>query len=125
MLFCPLEQAIPKETHTMRAPWFRALGCAVMVLALLPRGRAAEKGVPPAQKVKADKPLDPQALAARIDAHLQAQWTKLNVTPAKRADDAEFLRRVSLDIVGRIPTVSEIHEFLNDSSPDRRAKLVA
>src|SRR5207248_438357 len=45
--------------------------------------------------------------------------------PAKSADDAEFLRRASLDIIGRIPTVTEIHDFLDDKSPDKRAKLVA
>src|SRR5262245_18953810 len=109
----------------MRAPWFRALGYGVLVLSLVPVVRAAEKEQPPAKPAKTDKPLDPQALAARIDAHIQARWATVKVTPARRADDAEFLRRVSLDIIGRIPTVSEIHDFLSDPSPDRRTKLVA
>ncbi len=40
------------------------------------------------------------------------------------SDDAEFLRRVSLDLVGTIPTVEEAREFLADESPDKRAALV-
>ena len=38
--------------------------------------------------------------------------------------DAEFMRRVYLDLTGRIPSVSEVQEFLEDQSPDRREKLV-
>jgi hypothetical protein len=44
--------------------------------------------------------------------------------PAARSDDAEFLRRVSLDLVGRIPTVAEVREFLADTAADKREKLV-
>lgn len=40
------------------------------------------------------------------------------------ADDAEFLRRVTLDLAGRIPTVTETRQYLADKSPDRRAKVV-
>jgi hypothetical protein len=40
------------------------------------------------------------------------------------ADDAEFLRRVSLDLVGTIPTVEETRAFLTDTSPDKRTVLV-
>lgn len=39
-------------------------------------------------------------------------------------DDLTFLRRVSLDLTGRIPSVTDAREFLADSSPDKRAKAV-
>jgi hypothetical protein len=45
-------------------------------------------------------------------------------TPADLSSDAEFLRRVSLDFSGRIPTAAAAREFLDDSSPGKRQKLV-
>jgi hypothetical protein len=41
-----------------------------------------------------------------------------------RADDAEFLRRVYLDLAGRIPSVAEARAFLQDKSATRRAQLI-
>jgi hypothetical protein len=43
---------------------------------------------------------------------------------APRCDDAEFLRRVNLDLVGVVPTEKEAAEFLNDPSPEKRVALV-
>jgi hypothetical protein len=65
------------------------------------------------------------ALAARIDEHIAASWTAAGARPAPPADDAEFLRRVWLDLAGRIPAVSEARAFLKDDSPDKRQRLVA
>src|SRR5262249_28627339 len=47
------------------------------------------------------------------------------IKPAPVADDAEFLRRIYLDLAGRIPRVSEVHAFLEDKSRDKRQQLVA
>ena len=43
---------------------------------------------------------------------------------AKRADDAEFLRRVYLDLAGRIPSLVETQSFLNDAAIDKRVALI-
>jgi hypothetical protein len=59
------------------------------------------------------------ALAARIDQRIAAAWNK-DVVPAPIADDAEFFRRVHLDLAGRIPSVTEIRDFLDDDRPDKR-----
>jgi len=63
-------------------------------------------------------------LAATIDKHLEADWAARGVVPAAPADDAEFLRRVYLDLIGRTPRVAETLDFLDDKAPDKRAKLV-
>jgi len=65
-----------------------------------------------------------QTLAATIDRLLAAKWAEANVSPAPLSDDAEFLRRVSLDLIGKIPTASEARDFLDDPRPDKRTKLV-
>ena len=59
-----------------------------------------------------------------IDDLVDAKLQQLNVTPSGLCSDAEFLRRVFLDIVGTLPTASETRAFLSDAAPDKRAKLV-
>ncbi len=67
---------------------------------------------------------DARGLAGRIDAKLADAWAKAKVRPVARADDGEFLRRVSLDLVGRIPTAAEARDFLDDPNPAKRAAMV-
>ncbi len=68
--------------------------------------------------------LDEAALANRIDQFVAERYTEKGVTPAPLADDAEFLRRVYLDLIGRIPKVSEVRDFLDDKAPNRRRRVV-
>jgi hypothetical protein len=74
----------------------------------------------------ADRPKDElvRRLTAAIDRHLAADWEAQRITPAPQADDAEYVRRVYLDLVGRAPRVAETRAFLADRSADKRAHLV-
>lgn len=65
-----------------------------------------------------------QASANAIDRWVSRRWQEHGVQPAALADDAEFMRRVYLDLAGCIPPVSEVREFLDDPSPDKRVELV-
>jgi hypothetical protein len=67
---------------------------------------------------------DSRELTAKIDMHIDAHWKANGVKPAELADDSEFLRRVYLDLAGRIPSVNDVHRFLNDNSPNKRAKVI-
>src|SRR5271166_4925960 len=69
-------------------------------------------------------PPDPQVLARRIDQYLGERWKADKVQPAPIADDAEFLRRIYLDLTGRIPRPHDVHEFLADKHPDKRRNAV-
>lgn len=60
-----------------------------------------------------------------IDRLVAEKWKKLHLAPSSRCDDATFLRRASLDCIGRLPHVDEVREFLNDDSDAKRSQLVA
>jgi len=59
-----------------------------------------------------------------IDAHVYRRLRQLNIVPAEVCTDAEFLRRVYLDLIGTLPTADEARRFLADDRPDRRQLLV-
>ena len=59
-----------------------------------------------------------------IDTYVNRRLQQLNILPSAGCNDAEFLRRVYLDIIGTLPTVDEAKSFLSDTHPDRRSMLV-
>jgi hypothetical protein len=59
-----------------------------------------------------------------INKHLAAAWQANQLSPAEKCSDHEFIRRASLDIIGRIPRLDEIERFLNDPPSTRRQLLV-
>lgn len=63
-------------------------------------------------------------LSAKIDRLIQEAQKREGVIPAPRSTDAEFMRRVSLDLTGKIPAVAELRRFLTDQSPQKREQLV-
>ena len=63
-------------------------------------------------------------LAALIDSEIDRRLAESGVAPSPPADDAEFLRRATLDLTGTVPTLERVRSFLGDRDPDRRAKLI-
>ncbi|QDU60315.1 Bacterial Ig-like domain (group 2) [Planctomycetes bacterium Pan216] len=55
-----------------------------------------------------------------IDEHVFAKLKDLGIPPSPRCDDATFLRRVCVDLAGRLPTVEEVEQFLADTNPSKR-----
>jgi hypothetical protein len=68
----------------------------------------------------------PAGMAANnyIDEAVYAKLKKLRLTPSGVCDDATFMRRSYLDIVGELPPPDAVEKFLADSGPDKRARLV-
>lgn len=82
--------------------------CWLLVLALLVPAVA-----------RADEPL-----RAVIDRETKTAWKEQKLTPAAKSTDAEFLRRVSIDLIGTPPTYDETSKFLADTDSKKREKLV-
>ncbi len=61
----------------------------------------------------------------KIDALVDAGLAKAGEKPNAPASDEVFMRRLYLDVIGRIPTVDEATAFLNDRSADKRSQLIA
>jgi hypothetical protein len=59
-----------------------------------------------------------------VDRVLREAWANNGVAPSARCDDAQYLRRAYVDIVGTIPPPEEVTAFLADTSPDKRSRLI-
>ena len=59
-----------------------------------------------------------------IDELMIDKFKKLRIQPSELCTDEEFLRRVTLDVTGVMPTVEEYHRFMQDPDPKKREKLV-
>lgn len=79
----------------------------------------------PARGVESVRPLS-RVLedAARLDALLERGLQRRQETPLGLVDDATFVRRAHLSIVGRIPSLDETERFLADQAADKRDLLV-
>lgn len=75
--------------------------------------------------LRAAEPLTPQAMAQQIDRAVAAKLAEASLHPSAPASDAEFLRRVTLDLHGRVPSPEQVRSFLGDKNPGKRAQLVA
>ena len=57
-----------------------------------------------------------------IDKYIQSKWQANNLKPSNRTSDEEYIRRIYIDLAGRIPNADEVKAFLSDKSPDKRQK---
>ena len=72
----------------------------------------------------AASPVDGAAVEQVIDYRIGAKLQQEGVIAAEAADDATLVRRLTLDFLGRIPTVAEARQYVESSASDKRAELV-
>ena len=63
-------------------------------------------------------------IAEVVDHYVDLRLAKEGVPAAPEADDATLVRRLTLDLVGRIPTAAEVRAYVDATDPDKRAGLV-
>lgn len=73
---------------------------------------------------KAAGQMDTAAAAKQLDAVLAKDWAANKLKGNPQTDENTFVRRIYLDVIGRIPTTRETEEFLNSQEANKRAKLI-
>ncbi len=89
----------------------RYLGQVAVCRVLVPRGE-------PLAEIPGFEP------ANYVDRLCAEKWKKLGLLPSPLCDDATFLRRVTIDLCGRLPTVAEVREFLASADARKREQAV-
>jgi hypothetical protein len=103
------------------------LTAGLLAVAALPAPpRAAARAPEPARTGTSAPSANLTEMVDFINARLKAGWQANKLMPARRCDDYEFIRRASIDVIGRIARPEEITAFLRESgaSETRRAKLI-
>jgi hypothetical protein len=140
------------DTAALRGSWrgqalgrttaFLAIGGMVLGLALSGPAQADKKAEP--KKTESKKPAskktkepaelrtvtdlmaksDGAAQVAYINEEIRKKWKETKIVPSHRCTDYEFIRRASLDIIGRIAKPSEVDKFMKDPAEKRRSLLI-
>lgn len=66
----------------------------------------------------------PEVTGNYIDELVGKKLNQLRILPSGLCTDEEFLRRVTIDITGQLPTEEEYQQFVNDVAPDKRSALI-
>lgn len=117
----PVEAQLPKQGKKLKKN----------AVAPVPTTAPTTEATPPAAPAKplptvvpAPTTKDAAALARLIDAEIDKKLTEAKIPASAACSDEEFLRRAYLDITGVIPTAEKAKAFLDDPSPDKRARLL-
>jgi Protein of unknown function (DUF1549)/Protein of unknown function (DUF1553) len=89
-----------------------------------PKAEPAKPEAGKVQRVIVAKGADVAEMTKFINEKLEEGWKANKITPSREVSDLEFLRRCSLDIIGRVPTWKEIKEYQDDPPEKRRSLLV-
>jgi hypothetical protein len=89
-----------------------------------PTAEAPVADVKPALPMLPTK-FEDDVVVARIDELLDAAWQEQGVVASPPASDTEWVRRVYLTLLGRVPTLNETQGFLVSDSPRKRGALIA
>lgn len=91
---------------------------------LIAWGGAAQAADPEPAEKPAAPPRAPGEVAKAIDTEIAKKLAEAKIPASPVASDAEFLRRVYLDITGKIPSVEKATAFLDSKETDKRQKLI-
>jgi hypothetical protein len=130
------------STKSLLYRWRRTLpmvigSCLMLGLAIAPEAQAQKEDAKAQEKKEAEPVIKTPRIVDVIDTkyggveqislineHIEKGWRDNKIMPSDRCTDYEFIRRASLDLVGRIATVEEISQFFKDPPEKRRSQLI-
>ena len=125
----PPKKQLSEEQAGLVKTWIEKLGAAQVKQGTDAGKPGGDAGVAAAKPSPPPKPawVPPAKMPAPavIDRFLEIGWKQRGAEPAKPADDAAFLRRLTLDLTGRIPTGDEARAFLAEPRRERRQRAIA
>jgi hypothetical protein len=86
--------------------------------------QAVVAGLPPVPPGTRTGSLIDPSTSSTIDKYIFQALAENSVTPAPGTTDYEFIRRITLDLTGRIPAASQVTNFVNDTTTDKRSKYI-
>jgi Protein of unknown function (DUF1549)/Protein of unknown function (DUF1553) len=90
----------------------------------LDRAVASAQPAPPIVAPQPESPVElPADIVAYVDARVADNWRDAGLEPSPRSEDSEWLRRVYLDLAGRIPSADQVEAFLADTAADKRGRV--
>ena len=60
----------------------------------------------------------------QVNSHIEQAWRDFDILPSQDATDGQWCRRVFLDVIGRVPTVTEVEKFIKSKDPKKKKQLV-
>lgn len=114
------ETAFDIETHSMQVT-VRRPGRHVIMARYLNQVRPIVVLVP---NTATDEFVATQNSSHPIDQHVDRMLNQLRIPASGPADDSTFVRRVTLDLTGRLPTVQSTRAFLESAQPEKRRELI-
>ncbi len=118
-LYEPNDKSMAKTDEDGRVTMFDQAGDVGVMVRYQDKAVVFRATVPLGQKVEGlPKP------ANFVDELVFAKLRSIGMPPSPECDDATFIRRVSLDIAGRLPSLDETKKFVADAAPDKRDKLI-
>ncbi len=88
------------------------------------RGNLTAAHVLVPRRAEAGAAYPPVPEANFIDREVFAKLRRLNIVPSELCDDGTFLRRVSIDVAGTLPSPDEVRQFLTDRRQDKRERAI-
>ncbi|MDF1752109.1 MAG: DUF1549 and DUF1553 domain-containing protein [Verrucomicrobiales bacterium] len=117
------EEAFAKVDHHGKVTAGTVPGDGVIIVRYLDKVSSTRVTIPPDQTLP-DSAYQNLSQNNEIDRYAQERFKTLGLLPSETCSDSEFIRRATLDVIGRLPEEQAVRTFLKDDSKDKRSRYI-